>query len=115
MIEQKNDDISNCASCHGADGSGNGPMAAELKHEPTDLTTLSKNNDGHFPCRSIGRVIDGSFILGQRIPCASACAVALKLPVFRQRLDVILDRIAASARCFLRFVDCHSAVFTRNL
>lgn len=38
-----------CASCHGLDGKGNGPVAPTLKMPPTDLTVLSKNNHGQFP------------------------------------------------------------------
>ena len=56
----KQDFVNYCASCHGADGSGNGPMAAELKGKPTNLTTLSKNNDGHFPYLELRSVIEGS-------------------------------------------------------
>jgi mono/diheme cytochrome c family protein len=38
-----------CAPCHGADGRGNGPVAAALKKSPTDLSTLAKNNHGKYP------------------------------------------------------------------
>ena len=38
-----------CAPCHGADGKGSGPVASSLKARPTDLTELSKNNNGKFP------------------------------------------------------------------
>jgi len=38
-----------CAVCHGKDAKGNGPAAPALKTTPTDLTLLSKNNDGKFP------------------------------------------------------------------
>ena len=53
-----------CASCHGMDGTGNGPMASELKGTPTDLTTLTRQNNGHFPYIKIRRVIDGSLSTG---------------------------------------------------
>jgi hypothetical protein len=53
-----------CAACHGVDGTGNGPMAGELKVSPTDLTTLTKQNNGHFPYIKIRRVIDGSLSTG---------------------------------------------------
>lgn len=39
----------NCVSCHGAEGRGDGPLAAELTPKPTDLTTLSAGNGGSFP------------------------------------------------------------------
>jgi mono/diheme cytochrome c family protein len=38
-----------CAPCHGVDAKGNGPAAAALKTQPTDLTGLSRNNHGRFP------------------------------------------------------------------
>jgi len=38
-----------CAACHGTDATGNGPAAAALKTQPTDLTTLSAQNGGKFP------------------------------------------------------------------
>ena len=39
----------NCASCHGAEGNGDGPQAAGLAARPTDLTRLSRQNGGTFP------------------------------------------------------------------
>lgn len=39
----------NCASCHGADGRGEGPGAAGLSPRPRDLTTLARENGGQFP------------------------------------------------------------------
>jgi mono/diheme cytochrome c family protein len=42
-----------CASCHGADGKGNGPAASALKKQPTDLTSLSKKSGGKFPAMSV--------------------------------------------------------------
>jgi len=38
-----------CATCHGADAMGKGPLAGSLKTPPTDLTTLSKRHGGKFP------------------------------------------------------------------
>src|ERR1035437_9118597 len=37
-----------CASCHGKDGMGNGPAAAALKTQPTDLTVLAVKNGGEL-------------------------------------------------------------------
>jgi cytochrome c553 len=48
-----------CASCHGVEGKGNGPVAHTLKDPPTDLTELSKNNQGQFPRQRVYDVIDG--------------------------------------------------------
>ena len=49
-----------CASCHGVDGTGDGPMADQLKGEPADLTVLAKNNGGTFPYTKVYQTIDGS-------------------------------------------------------
>ncbi|BBC03005.1 mono/diheme cytochrome c family protein [Bradyrhizobium elkanii USDA 61] len=48
-----------CASCHGADGKGKGPVSAQLNVPPTDLTTLTKNNNGVFPISAVYETIDG--------------------------------------------------------
>ena len=41
--------VSYCASCHGVDGKGQGPVAPALKTAPVDLTLLTKLNHGKFP------------------------------------------------------------------
>ncbi len=48
-----------CASCHGLDGKGSGPVAAVLTRKPTDLTTLAKENKGRFPKTRVHEIIDG--------------------------------------------------------
>jgi len=50
---------SNCASCHGLKGKGDGPYKAFLTKSPTDLTTLSKRNAGVYPFNSVYSIIDG--------------------------------------------------------
>ncbi len=37
-----------CASCHGMDARGGGPVAAELKTAPTNLTTIAQRHGGKF-------------------------------------------------------------------
>lgn len=51
--------ISYCAVCHGTDGKGSGPAAEALKTPPSDLTMLSKNNDGKYPALKVGSAIRG--------------------------------------------------------
>lgn len=46
-----------CAACHGAEGKGDGPVAAELKHRPTDLTTIARRNNTLFPRTVIENVL----------------------------------------------------------
>jgi len=50
--------VNYCAPCHGMDGRGHGPVAAALKHPPTDLTVMSKNNGGKFPGVHVAAVLD---------------------------------------------------------
>jgi mono/diheme cytochrome c family protein len=38
-----------CAVCHGEDAKGAGPAASALKISPTDLTQISRKNNGKFP------------------------------------------------------------------
>ena len=51
--------LSSCAACHGVDRNGKGPLSAELKSQPADLTILAKRNDGMFPVNATYEVIDG--------------------------------------------------------
>jgi len=53
-----------CAPCHGVDGKGNGPVASELRTPPTNLTLLSKKNQGKFPDIHIASVLR----FGSRFP-----------------------------------------------
>ena len=48
-----------CASCHGKDGKGNGPVAATLKATVPDLTIITVSNDGNFPVARMKRIIMG--------------------------------------------------------
>lgn len=48
-----------CASCHGKDGKGNGPVAPALKATVPDLTVIAKNNGGTFPLARARRIIAG--------------------------------------------------------
>lgn len=38
-----------CATCHGRDGKGGGPVAPALTTRPTDLTTIAARHGGTFP------------------------------------------------------------------
>ncbi|WP_135505988.1 c-type cytochrome [Roseovarius aestuariivivens] len=48
-----------CASCHGASGVGDGPLAELMTVTVPSLTTLSANNDGTFPMLEVIQTIDG--------------------------------------------------------
>jgi mono/diheme cytochrome c family protein len=46
-----------CASCHGVDAKGNGPVAQVLKVPTPDLTSISKRNSGTFPSARVVKII----------------------------------------------------------
>lgn len=48
-----------CATCHGIDMDGNGPMAGVLVIKPDNLLTLSQENGGQFPLVRVIKRIDG--------------------------------------------------------
>ncbi len=52
--------VSYCASCHGRDGKGNGPMASALKVPPSDLTRIAIRNQGTFPLAKVEKIIEGA-------------------------------------------------------
>lgn len=51
--------LENCASCHGLDGKGDGPMARGLTTAPPDLTMIASRNGGVFPTDQVMSTIDG--------------------------------------------------------
>jgi mono/diheme cytochrome c family protein len=48
-----------CATCHGTDGRGAGPLAEQLRRVPPDLTKFTVRNGGVFPSERVTRIIDG--------------------------------------------------------
>ncbi len=74
--------VNYCASCHGVDGKGDGPVAASLKMPPTDLTLLSKNNNGKFPDSHLFAVLQ----YGSEIPSHGTAEMPVWGPILG-RLD----------------------------
>lgn len=73
---------SSCASCHGADGKGKGPVAEQLKVPPSDLTVLAKNNGGVFPTNAVYEIIYGSK--------AVAAHGTREMPIWGERFNPIV-------------------------
>ena len=48
-----------CAPCHGSTGRGDGPLAAQMRRTPPDLTRFTARNGGMFPSERVRRIIDG--------------------------------------------------------
>jgi len=57
----KEDYMAHCASCHGATGEGDGPVAGSLKNKPPNLTFLhQQETDGAFPTKRVMDIIQGN-------------------------------------------------------
>jgi len=52
-----------CASCHGAMGRGDGPVASSLAAVVPDLTRISARNGNEFPTGLIRETIDGRSVV----------------------------------------------------
>ncbi|KNG91865.1 hypothetical protein ATO11_20430 [Pseudaestuariivita atlantica] len=50
---------SNCASCHGVTGRGDGPLAKGLRTAPADLTQIAARRDGVWPMLEVMSILDG--------------------------------------------------------
>jgi len=51
--------FTHCGACHGVSGEGDGPVAAELKYLPPDLTRIAERNGGEYPADAVHQIIDG--------------------------------------------------------
>lgn len=49
-----------CASCHGVDGKGQGPVAPALRSKVPDLTLIMRRAAGEFPRVRIRNIIEGT-------------------------------------------------------
>jgi mono/diheme cytochrome c family protein len=57
-----------CASCHGAEGRGDGPLASALSRPPADLTAIQVRGGGRFDEGDVMAVIDGRRSVGAHGP-----------------------------------------------
>jgi len=74
---------SSCASCHGADARGKGPVSDQLRIAPPDLTMLARNNNGVFPADAVYKAIDGS-----KLPPAHGIR---EMPIWGDRFNPIVN------------------------
>jgi hypothetical protein len=79
-----------CASCHGALGRGDGPVASLLVSPPPDLTLISQRHNGFFPAVDVAKVIDGR---AERIVHGTR-----SMPVWGRRLYFSANRNDDAAR-----------------
>jgi len=52
-----------CASCHGEQGHGDGPVSGGLRISVPDLTSLKKRQGNDFPAALLRKIIDGRDIV----------------------------------------------------
>lgn len=67
-----------CASCHGEDAKGHGPVAPALKVAPPDLTLLAKRNKGKFSADYVNTVV----LHGVNTPAHGSAEMPIWGPVF---------------------------------
>ena len=79
-----------CASCHGLDAKGHGPMAASLKIPPSDLRRISIRNHDVFPMMRVEKII-----AGEELPAGHGSSeMPVWGPIFsRVTTDVDLGRV----------------------
>ncbi|HXJ34366.1 MAG TPA: cytochrome C [Candidatus Eisenbacteria bacterium] len=93
-----------CASCHGADARGRGPVAASLKMPPPDLTQLARTHGGQFPRAEVAAVVTGAHPVAshgtREMPVwalhfepAGQAATGIAAAYAQRRLDAILDHL----------------------
>ena len=51
--------FTHCASCHGRQGEGDGPVAAVMSVAVPNLRTLSQRSNGTFPAEAVSAYVDG--------------------------------------------------------
>jgi len=78
----KSEFLSSCASCHGADAKGNGPVSGQLRVPPPDLTMLARVNNGVFPTNAVYESIYGS----KTIPAHGT----REMPVWGERFNPVV-------------------------
>lgn len=98
-----------CAACHGADGRGGGPVAAELRTPPADLTVLAARAGGCFPREHVIGILNGEVRLpahgsrempvwSERFGPGAFGATAAASIYARRRLEAITDYVQSIQR-----------------
>jgi mono/diheme cytochrome c family protein len=69
-----------CASCHGVEARGNGPVAPALNSAVPDLTTIAQRNGGVFPAERVRKIIAGD----QSVAAHGSREMPVWGPIFHQ-------------------------------
>jgi mono/diheme cytochrome c family protein len=98
-----------CASCHGADGRGEGPVAPALKVIVPDLTRLVRREGDAFPAEQVRRIVDGRDIRAahgaRRMPVWGyefASATVSEPDAGAREASALIDRIIDHLRAIQR-------------
>ncbi len=86
--------VRSCASCHGVDGRGGGPVAAVLRSPPPDLTTLAVRATGRFPRERVIAVMTGDM--------PEAAHGTREMPVWSDRFGEAGDGASVAASLYAR-------------
>lgn len=93
-----------CASCHGQQGHGDGPVAASFRTMVPDLTQIARRHGGTFPEDQVRKIIDGRKTLpphGSRdMPVwgFEFLAQSAAEPNPQERSDELIERLTAYIR-----------------
>jgi mono/diheme cytochrome c family protein len=89
-----------CAACHGAEGRGDGPVAASFKVEVPDLTLIARRSRGLYPRERVARIIDGRYIFAahgaRTMPVWGEDLSRLEMgnPEAERATRIVIDRLA---------------------
>jgi len=89
-----------CASCHGRNGKGNGPVASALKATVPDLTVIAKNNQGQFPVGRIRRIIMGDGMIASH----GSREMPVWGPIFHQ-VEADVDRAPVRLENLVKYLE----------
>jgi mono/diheme cytochrome c family protein len=91
-----------CASCHGPEGRGDGPVAATFKAQVPDLTRLARRAGDAFPEARVRRIVDGRDVPaphGARgMPVWGTEFTAAATPGGENAATTLIDRLVAFLR-----------------
>lgn len=71
-----------CATCHGIEGRGDGPIAGALTTRPSDLTSLTARNSGRFPGARVRALLSGDVGM-TAVGAHGTAAMPVWGPIFR--------------------------------
>ena len=97
-----------CASCHGSQAHGDGPVAATLKPVVPDLTRIAARSGGAFPAERVRATIDGQSVPRSHGTRAMPVwgwdfyAINREDPARRRRVAQLIDRLVEYLRSIQR-------------